>query len=296
MSAEYLAGRKLSELPALTGSYTDSLYAAERCEGSTLTAFEFDHCTFANVSFKGSTLERCKFNNVAFVGVYFRDTELQSCQFEGCKFIDCDMTRVDIRSSDFRWYNTFVRTFVPFDRIVASLPEKEGNRREDMCNNLSAEATAAGKFDDAGKFRAAAMQGRFTDKWATMLRRDPFYKNKYAPADQALAAVELAQMLLFNALWGTTRSHWVVLRNWMIFGLLAFCAFALVGAGAVGAPNWFLAGLYGAVSTVPVNPPTDYTLTGWGVHLLLFVTRALGLVFAAVFGALVYARAYGGRR
>ena len=134
-----MVGRSRTTIVAGTETYSDALFAAHRYEGDVFTEHQFEHSTFANNSFKDTEFVRCTFRNVAFVGVYFRDTILRECRFEGCKFIDCDMSRVDIRSCDLKFYNSFLRTHVPFARLSECLP-KEGNLRQQLCENLAREA------------------------------------------------------------------------------------------------------------------------------------------------------------
>lgn len=296
MTAEYLVGRSEDVLSAGKDAYVDALFAAGRYEGQRYKDFSFEHSTFANNSLKESTLEKCTFKNVAFIGVYFRGAILKDCRFEGCKFIDCDMSRVDIRSSDFKFYNVFIQTHVPFDRISECLPV-EGNLRQHLCENLAREAAVAGKFGDAGRFRAAAAQGQATFLKAVAARKIPHYQQKYDSADQIRAVFSLVKLKLFNAIWGSTRSHWVVLRNWMILAAAAFLIFAVVGHDALGANStWWRAGGYGAVATIPITPPQDYPVSGVVVPVLTVAFRFLGLIFGAIFAALLFARAYEGRR
>ena len=296
MTAEYLVGRADAVLDADQQRYADALFAAGRYEGESYSRLHFEHSTFANNSLKGSTFDRCTFINVAFVGVYFRDTVLKECRFEGCKFVNCDMSRVDIRSCDVKYYNVFSQTHVPYDRISESLPS-EGNLRRLLCENLSREASSVGEFGDAGRFRAAAMQGQIRFLRAVMARKSPYYHEKYDPADQVRAAFSLVKLKLFNAIWGATRSHWIVLRNWVFLAAIAFLTFALLGYDSVGRDStWWRAGFYGALATVPITPPQDYAVADPILQLLTVAFRFLGLMFAAIFAALLFARAYEGRR
>ena len=296
MTAEYLVGRFEDALSGDKPVYVDALFAAGRYEDKMYNNLHFEHTTFANNSFKDSTFEKCTFKNVAFVGVYFRDTVFKECRFEGCKFVDCDMSRVDIRSCDLKYYNAFRRTHVPYDRISECLPA-EGNLRQLLCENLAREGAAAGQFGDAGRFRAAAAQGQIRFLKAIAARKIPYYRQKYDSGDQVRAVFSLVKLKLFNAIWGSTRSHWVVLRNWMVLAVAAFVIFALVGHDVVGSDStWWRAGFYGAIATIPITPPQDYSVSGVLVPVLTVVFRFLGLIFGAIFAALLFARAYEGRR
>ena len=296
MTAEYLVGRSDATLVASQTSYRDALFAAGRYDGESYRDLHVEHSTFANNSLKASTFDQCTFINVAFVGVYFRDTILTKCRFEGCKFINCDMSRVDIRSCDVKFYNTFQQTPVPYNRISESLPS-EGNLRQALCENLSREASRVGEFGDAGRFRAAALQGQLRFLRAVVARNIPYYRDKYDQTDQVQAFLNLVKLRLFNAVWGGTRSHWIVLRNWLLLAAIAFVTFALLGRDSVGTDStWWRAGFYGALATIPITPPHDYALTDPSLQVLTVVIRFLGLIFAAIFAALLFARAYEGRR
>lgn len=296
MSAEYLVGRSEDVLSASKPAYVDALFAAGRHENETYSNLQFEHSTFANNSLKGSTFDKCTFKNVVFIGVYFRDTVLKECRFEGCKFVDCDLTRVDIRSSELKFYNVFTQSYVPFDRISECLPV-EGNLRHLLCENLAREAAAAGQFGDSGRFRAGAAQGQVSFLKAVAARKIPYYRQKYDTADQFRAVFSLVKLKLFNAIWGSTRSHWIVLRNWAILAAAAFATFAVVGQGAIGDEStWWRAGFYGAIATIPITPVQEYEVTGAIIPVLTVIFRFLGLIFAAIFAALLFARAYEGRR
>lgn len=296
MTSEYLVGRTAALLDRSQTEYVDAVFQAGRYESTTFTELQVEHSTFANCSFKGSTFENCVFINVVFLGSYFRDTILNGCRFEGCKFINCDMSRVDIRSCALKYYNVFSSTTVPFDRISESLPA-EGNLRQLLCDNLAREAASIGEFADVGKFRAASMSGQISFLKAVVTRPSPYYRAKYDTTDQIRAAVQLAKVTLFNAIWGSTRSHWVVLRNWVALAVVAFGVLALAGHDSVGTNStWTRAGFYGSLSTIPIPPPHEYTVDDVSIQILLVGFRFLGLILGATFAALLFARAYEGRR
>lgn len=50
--AGYLVGRASVTFPGHGDPITDIMIAAQRLDGSVLTGRRFNHCTFANVSFK----------------------------------------------------------------------------------------------------------------------------------------------------------------------------------------------------------------------------------------------------
>jgi hypothetical protein len=65
----YLVGRQEAKLAlSLTDPTTraDSLYAAERIDGLPVKGVNFEHCTFANISFKSCVIEEARFVDCVF--------------------------------------------------------------------------------------------------------------------------------------------------------------------------------------------------------------------------------------
>lgn len=296
MTGEYLVGRRVTQLTPDKGSYEDAIFPGMRLDGTKFANLRISHSTFANNSLKNSTWTSCFFENVVFIGVYFRDARLDNCVFRGCKFIDCDLSRADLRSCDIRYYNKFVRSPVPFDRIADCLPV-EGNLLHLLANNLARESAAVGSYDDAARFRAAASRGERRFHLAVARRGSPYYRDKYDISDSLRSITKLIGIWIFNFLWGGARSHWVVVRNWLFLAGFAFALFSTVGPESLGGGiSWWRAGAYGALATIPIAPPYELRPSGPVVPVLLVVFRFLGLMFSAILAALVFARVYEGRR
>lgn len=140
-SAPYLLGRAEALLAAPYAG-ADLLYVAQRLDDRELENPSFEHCTFANVSFKKATITHARFLNCTFVGCYFHRARLSSCEFMGCRFIDCNFNQLGVSSCSFK-YTRFSRCFIPFEELQHSLPS-EPNLRRDLARNLTIEAANLG--------------------------------------------------------------------------------------------------------------------------------------------------------
>src|SRR5665647_2083162 len=94
------AGRKPTELKAPWRG-VDLLYASQRLDTIQIEGAEYEHCTFANVSFKEARIANGRFLDCVFVNCYFRRADLAKTQFIGCKFVDCNLRKVSISGGDF---------------------------------------------------------------------------------------------------------------------------------------------------------------------------------------------------
>ena len=97
-SSAYLVGREIGDWPAERVPVKDQIFAAIRKDSARLEGMAFQHCTFANVSFKEANIKNCDFLNCAFVGCYFRKSELMESTFVGCKFLSCEFQKVTVQS------------------------------------------------------------------------------------------------------------------------------------------------------------------------------------------------------
>ena len=83
--AAYLVGREVGDWPAATSPAKDLLFAAVRKDGEILEGVEFEHCTFANVSFKDVVLGQCRFTDCAFLGCLLSQMCNGRGRVHGCK-------------------------------------------------------------------------------------------------------------------------------------------------------------------------------------------------------------------
>lgn len=297
MTAEYLIGRKQASVESGVADYADALIAAQRYDDADLQGLNFRHTTIANTSFKGAMITSCTFENVVFIGCYFRDTRISSSQFRACKFIDCNMDRVDFRSTDLRFYNQFRGTRVPFDRVQQCLPT-EGNLRRLLCDNLSREHARDGDTAEASKFRREAIVGERTHLREIARHRIPHYQEKYTNEDRAMAILGILRLGFFDAMWGRQRSYARILKNWTALGVLfaTLACTSLRKSLGSGQESYFELALYGFLSVLPVSPPMEMAANGQLAFILLSVGRVLGFVLSGLFVSLLFDRVYEGRR
>jgi uncharacterized protein YjbI with pentapeptide repeats len=149
---------------------SEALFQAERVDQQTFEGVRFEHCTFANVSFKEARLISCTFENCAFIDCYFRMTVLESSRLLGCKFISCDFPKAAFRHCSFV-YSQFRSCFVPYAVFEPSLPT-EANLRRLLADNLAREAEAAGATNDARRYRLRASEALEHYLWGGLVGAD----------------------------------------------------------------------------------------------------------------------------
>ncbi|WP_372452894.1 pentapeptide repeat-containing protein [Mycolicibacterium xanthum] len=287
----YLVGREIiAELPVDAGG-VDQLYASIRADGSRLEGVKFAHCTFANVSFKDCVLDEATFTDCAFIDCYFRNTKIEKSKFSGCKFVNSDLSKVDIRSCDFRYYNSFANCLIKFGQLRESLPG-EGNLRAHLCANLAQEARKAGLTYDEGLYRQAGAEAFERHMFDAIRGTTPYFKEHYRGSGRVSAAYRWAASRLRGLAWGYRRSWLVVLRNWSILSLGVFpLLFLALGAGLerdgkrASASDAWLASLG---NILPGSGLSDvHFVSGWTLALA-FIEVLLGLLFAALITALLF--------
>jgi hypothetical protein len=286
----YLVGRDIvTELPPDKDGLSQ-LYAAVLADERTYKGLTFTHCTFANVSFKGCKLDQVTFSNCVFIDCYFRDARLDKCKFAGSKFINSDLSKVDIRSCDFRYYNTFVNCFIKYSKLRESLPG-EGNLKSHLCANLAREARNAGFSTDEGLYRQDGAKALERHRLDAVRGVTPYFVEHYKGRRFSTAYKWLASRLRGYA-WGYRRSWLVVLRNWAILtlgvfpGLFLLCRSSLERGGkpaSVG--DAWLASLG---NILPGSGISDVKFLSTGSLILAFVEVLLGLLFAALITALLF--------
>lgn len=289
-AAAFLVGRKHTRLLPTT-STTDALFAGQLLDGEKFSGVEFQNCTFANVSFKGCDLSGVKFDNCTFASCYFRNARLTSVEFRASRFIDCDLSKIDVRTCDLKWYNTFQGCFIPFRELEQSLPG-EGNLKAHLCSTLSDEARRAGALKDAGLYRQAGAEAREAHLLAAVRQASQFYKDKYKGWNRFGAFVDYAASRSRGWLWGYRNSFLVVLRNWALLTLLAFpLAFIplradITEAGAKPSlPDLWLVSLG---NTLPGSGIVRAEFLSWPARLIAFSEVLVGLLLAGLAVSLLF--------
>ena len=270
---------------------SDFLFAAERMDSQVFQDITYSHCTFSNVSFKDATLKNVKFEDCVFVSCYFRDTTIEGCQFRASKFFDCDLSKVDIRTSDFRFYNAFAGCYIPFREIEHSLPV-EGNLCQHLCFGLADEARKLGALKDEGLFRQAGAKAKERHLGAAIRHSSEFYRKKYTGTARFSAFTEYVTSRIRGYLWGYRRSSLVVLRNWAFVTLLVFPIFFFIfrdglqrSGRPIAIPELWLASVG---NMLPGSGISDIKFTS-GIALgIAFIEVLVGLLFTGVVAALLF--------
>ena len=221
-SSPYLEGRTPkslnSNLPATT---RDALFAAQRIDGTSLIGKTFEHCTFANISFKGCSIRDCRFVDCVFLDCYFRESKLDTCTISASKFIDCNLLKIDIRSTIMKNYNTFRGCYIPFNQVIKNIPA-EGNLKAHLCGNLANEALSLGAWKESQRFRQVAAEGLEQSLWQIVTQATAFERDKYDINEQVKSFWHFVTSKMRGWIWGYQKSHYVLLRNWGILTFLFF--------------------------------------------------------------------------
>ena len=289
-AAAYLVGRKRVVFPLQNEEAVDALFAGDRLDGVTLEGRTFNHCTFANVSFKEAKLRGSHFDDCAFVNCYFRRTQLVNCSFVGAKFIACDFPKPTVQSSDFR-YSRFEQCAISFDEMEHSLP-REPNLREDLAVGLAIASEQLGFTSQARRYRLAAIDARENHLYAAIVAKSNWYKDHYQGTRRLEAFLRWLGSRLNGLLWGHGERWLVLLRNLGILSLVLFPA----------ALWWYRAGLDTAdggepgiaqilwlsvTTTIPVDGINTVAAGDPITRSILTVEAFLGVIIAGLFVTLL---------
>lgn len=276
----YLVGREGGEWPAAASSVADRLFAALRRDGMELQGLTFEHCTFANVSFKDSQLSGCRFVDCAFLNCYLRRTVLKGSSFIGCKFLGCEFPRIVIQSCDFK-YSRFEDCALPFDEVEHSLPP-EANLREDLARGLAIASDSLGRQLDGRRFRLVEIRAREDHLRAAVLSQSEWYRSHFAGSQRLMALWRLVSSRALGLIWGHGERMVPLLRNLFVLTIFIFPALlwgvrdALVspsGPMDIGEIVWL------SVTTVlPVDGVSAIEATTWTTRAILALESFLGVV------------------
>ena len=291
----YLVGREFTEFPREPGTLSDRVFAAERLDGINVNDYRFEHCTFANISFKDTHVTGSHFDHCVFIGCYFRKTLLRDSSFVGARFVACDFPRISVHSSDFR-YAHFDRCAISSAELQHSLPS-EPNLREELARNLAIAAAGSGMAADARQYRLTAIEALQEHLSAGVQGDSTWYRDHYKGTRRIQAAVQLLGSKLNGLLWGHGEKPWVVIVNILLAGVILFPIPLWLMR------NWYLvngeaptipAAIWLSVMTlVPVGGMHSITTSSMTVRALLAIESLVGLVLIALLGALVLRRVIG---
>lgn len=214
----YLTRAKTDKLaPGLTGPVDDTLFVDQRYDEGELAGAWFQHCTFANVSFKEAKLRDCHFSNCVFEGCYLRGTEIIDCHFPASRFIDCEFPKPKVYGGNFR-KTRFRRSLITFEIMEPNLPG-EPNLCRDLCENLAAEASALGQEREAREYRLRAIE-----EHQEALRRgyrwsDEYSRSHYPDLQRVIAFLKLGWSKANGFLWGHGERMQRLLVNLAVLGV-----------------------------------------------------------------------------
>lgn len=222
----YFVGRTPAQIAApYTGA--QAIYGSQLLDGSTIHNASYEHCTFANISFKKVTLQGGRFLNCVFVACYFRKAELKTSSFSACRFIDCEFPDTSFSACDFR-YARFIGCCVDFNEIEHSLPQ-EPNLRETLAHNLAREAAKLGDAVNAQAYRLEQVSAREAHLIGAFRGSSKWYRDHYDFQARLGALFQLVASFLNRLLFGYGESPVVLLRNYALATLVVFPAlFSLI--------------------------------------------------------------------
>lgn len=269
----------------------DQLFAGQRLDGEIIASPTYEHCTFANVSFKTAKLEGGRFVNCVFVACFFRKTDIRSCSFSSCRFIDCEFPEASFSGCDFR-YTRFVGCYIPVDDIEHNLPS-EPNLREHLSGNLAREAALLGDPHTARRFRLLEVSAREANGWAAVIGKTKWYRDHYDLRARITTLLRLAGSVLNRVLFGYGERLWVLIRNFALASLLVFPGFyffsvgglsgsTLAGTPVLQSPSW--AALEFSLKNAVVGALASQIDA---VTLAVRAAAAIQIVLTAIWGSLV---------
>jgi len=210
---------------------SNQIFGGQRLDGQTIAASRYEHCTFANVSFKDCKLHGGQFVNCVFVACFFRKTDIRSCNFSSCRFIDCEFPGASFSGCDFR-YTRFVGCYIVVDDIEHNLPA-EPNLREHLTRNLAREAAHLGDTHTARRFRLLEVSAREANAWAAVTGKTKWYRDHYDFRARFATLLRLLGSLLNGGLFGHAERFWILLRNFAVLTLLVFPLFYWLNASGL---------------------------------------------------------------
>ncbi len=272
-------------------SETDKVFAAQRINGAVIDSANYQHCTFANLSFKEAKLKSGAFLDCVFIGCYFRRAEFTNCRFVGCRFFDCNFSHIALKSCDFR-FSIFYGCQVPFSEFEYSLPT-EPNLREELTRNLSVESSRLGLSREARRYRMAEIHAREQHLLAAISGSSQWYREHFDGLGRFKACVEWLLSLMNRWLWGYGERVVVLVKN--LF-LLAFVVFPVLFyifkdelSHSSGRSVSFLDSVHFSLENVmPAGIVSEIVAGGSMTRFLAGLESLFGVVAVALFAAYIF--------
>lgn len=269
----------------------DRVYGGQRLDGRAITDAAFQHCTFANLSFKGVSFRNGCFLNCVFIGCYFRRAELVNTRFIGCRFFDCVFSHAAIRGCDFR-FSAFRDCQIPIAEMRYSLPS-EPNIREELARNLALESSRLGLASEARAYRMEEIRAREEHLLAAVLGRSQWYRDHYDSVGRLQAFGNWIFSLLNRWLWGYGERARVLVRNLAFVALLVFPAsFYLLRSQLRRTDNAELSLLeclfFSLGNIMPAGIASGVVAVGATARLVAGFESMIGVVALALFASYIF--------
>lgn len=286
----YSLGRMVGDLEEPFQA-ADRAFGSIRLDGRTIWNGDFQHCTFANISFKEVTVQSSTFLDCVFIGCYFRRAELVDSSFIGCRFIDCHFGKIAIKSSRFG-YSSFRGCQLPFEELRYSFPP-EPNVREELARNLYLESSRLGLTSEARLYRMIEIRAREDHLGAAILGRSQWYREHFDALGRVRSALSLSLSLFNRWLWGYGERAWVLIRNLLALSFVVFpVLFYLLRDGLIR-PNGDPIGPWDSVifsleNMVPAGIDSDIQAIDLAPRILAGVEAIFGVVVIALFASYIF--------
>ena len=269
----------------------DQTFASERHDDEVIQSPRYQHCTFANLSFKNATLKSGSFDDCIFIGCYFRRAELRDCRFVGCRFYDCNFSHVALKSCDFR-YSIFRGCQIAYSEFEHNLPS-EPNLREDLARNLSVESSRLGLSREARSYRMAEIQAHEQHLKAAFQGSSQWYRDHFDSLARVQVFAQWFLSLLNRWLWGYGQRAMVLVRNlfFLSFGIFPISFFMLREqlSHSSGKAITFVDTVYFSLgNVVPAGVGSEIVAVGLATRVLAGLESLFGVVAIALFATYVF--------
>lgn len=292
MSSLYVFGRKVEELRS-PWRLKNAAFSSKRVDGETIDGGEFEHCTFANVSFLRSKIERSHFLNCTFIDCYFRRAKLQNSTFVGCRFIDCNFDRIEIVASGFS-YSIFRGCFISIDELLHNLPSQP-NVRKTLTHNLFVESRKLGFSVEARRYRLQSIAAQEAHLRAAIKADSQWYRDHFDGPARLLACGRLAVSVLNGLFWGYGENAWRLLGNVLALSLFVFPIGYHAGSALEKLPpadsatvSFLECVLFSLLRIFPTGLSVGISPVGLLGYLLAYLESIFGLLALALFASHIF--------
>jgi hypothetical protein len=291
----YLVGRIAGKIQAPYKGVHE-VYGGQLLDASAIEKPIYEHCTFANISFKGATLDGGRFLNCAFIGCYFRNANVKNSSFSSCRFINCEFPGASFSACDFR-YTRFNNCYIPFSEIEHNLPT-EPNLREQLAHNLAREAAALGYSREARTYRLCELKAREAHYWAVLQAKSKWYRDHFDQFARFGIGLRFIGSVLNRVLFGYGESIRVLIRNYLIAAFIVFpLLFYWIPQGLVppptgsvsGVPSSFWVALEFSVDNAVIGAlGSSIQAVGWQARFLAATERILAAIWVSLVAAYLF--------